>query len=230
MLIFGEPGAGKTWFCGTAEDHKATSPVLLVDMEGGVLTLRKRKGVDVVQARTIKELTDVINRVYEDKSGYYRTFVLDSLTELQKRDMREVMDTEYNKKPDTTDRDVASQRSWGKNAERVRRIIRALRDLPMNSIVTSLAVTEKDEQTGIVRTYPSFPGKMRGEVPGYFDVVGLLYAQEERNGEVITRRLQVAPSRRVLAKDRTSALGQVLENPTVPMLWDLMAKDGNERT
>ena len=43
VLIYGEPGVGKTWLCGTADDDKADKPVLFMDVEGGVTTLRKRK-------------------------------------------------------------------------------------------------------------------------------------------------------------------------------------------
>lgn len=167
---------------------------------------------------------DVYNKLAGDKSGYYKTVVIDSLSELQKLDLRFCMDEEYDKKPDVIDRDVATLRSWGKSGERMRRIIRAYRDLPMNTICTSLVATEKDEQNGVVTYFPMFPGKLRGEVPGYFDIVGLLQAKEDRNGEVVTRTLQTAKTTKTVAKDRTSALAPVISEPTIPDMWETITK------
>jgi hypothetical protein len=172
----------------------------------------------------MKTIVAIHDKLEADKSGYYKTVVIDSLTELQKLDMRTIMSETYNKKPETTDIDVPSQREWGKNGERVRRIVRAFRDLPLNTIMTSLAATEKDEGTGMVMYYPMLPGKMRAEVPGYFDIVGFLTAVEERNGEVTVRRLQTTKTRRVIAKDRTDALDPVTESPSIPGIWDTIQK------
>lgn len=169
-------------------------------------------------------MVDIYNKLAADKSGYYKTVVIDSLSEVQKLDLRFCMDEEWGKKPDSIDRDVATLRSWGKSGERMRRIIRAYRDLPMNTIMTSLMASEKDEQTGVVQYFPMFPGKLRGEVPGYFDIVGLLQAKEDRNGEVVTRTLQVVKTTKTVAKDRTSALGSIVTDPTIPDMWDAINK------
>jgi ABC-type phosphate transport system auxiliary subunit len=67
---------------------------------------------------------------------------------------------------------------------------------------------------------PGFAGKLRTELPGFMDIVGYLYA-ENQGGEV-TRKLQVQGTRRVVAKDRTSALGDVMENATIPHMWALI--------
>ena len=84
--------------------------------------------------------------------------------------------------------------------------------------------SEKDEQTGIVQYFPMFPGKLRGEIPGYFDIVGFLTSKEDRNGEVVTRKLQVTKTTKVVAKDRTSALDPVVDDPTIPMMWEAINK------
>lgn len=224
ILIYGEPGAGKTYLAGTAQDSKHTSPILFLDVEGGTVTLRKKPGIDVVRIKKIEDVVDIYNKLAADKSGYYKTVVIDSLSEVQKLDLRFCMDEEYNKKPDSIDRDVATLRSWGKSGERMRRIIRAYRDLPMNTIMTSLVASEKDEQTGVVQFFPMFPGKLRGEVPGYFDIVGLLQSKEDRNGEVVTRSLQVTKTTKVVAKDRTDSLDPVVQNPTIPGMWEVINK------
>ncbi len=179
MLIYGEPGAGKTYLLGTAEDHEDTSPMLLIDIEGGTLTLRRRN-IDVVQVRSMKQIEEVHNEIANDTDRHYKTVGIDSLTELQKLDMRTVMKETYNRKPDSTDIYVPSQREWGKSGERVRMIVRAFRDLPVNTLVTALMSSDKDDRTGQTSFFPSFPGKLRSEIPGFFDVVGYLTTFNER--------------------------------------------------
>ena len=217
LLIYGEPGAGKTFLAGTAQDHPDTSPVIIFDIEGGVTTLRRRQDIDVIQIRSIKELEVKLNELANDTSGHYKTVVIDSLTELQKLDMHDIMQEQYQKKPDTTDKDVPSQREWGKSGEHVRKIVRFTRDLPMNSIFTALSMVDKDEG-GVVTYYPDLPGKLRIHIPGFVSIVGFLTANEEK-GEIL-RRLQVAKTRRVIAKDRTDSLGQLIESPTIPLMWE----------
>lgn len=222
-LFYGEPGTGKTWLLGTAADHPATSPVLVIDIEGGVTTLRSRPDIDVVQVRTAKQLQDVQNAVAKDINRYYKSVCIDGLTELQKVDMGAVMKEQYNKKPDTTDIYVPSPREWGKSGERVRIIVRSFRDLYCHVFATALLAENTDDKTNITSMFPSLPGKLRAEIPGFFDIVGLLRAIDERGeaGTVnILRTLQLTKTDRVAAKDRTSSLGDLLKNPTIPDMWD----------
>jgi phage nucleotide-binding protein len=218
LLVYGPPGVGKTWFAGTAEDSLNTNPVLFLDVEGGTLTLRKRKDLDVVRVRGTEDLVDIHNKLKAENNGYYKTVVIDSLTELQKLDMAGIMRELVSRRPDL-DEDVPSQREWGKSIEHMRRIVRAYRDLEMNTIFTCLVIVDKDDN-GTVTYTPSLPGKLKMEISGFVDVVGYMTTAQE-NGET-TRRLQFAQTRKVIAKDRTDALGDVVDAPTIPMLWELM--------
>lgn len=224
LLIYGEPGAGKTWLAATAQDSEETKPILFLDSEGGTVTIRKRKDVDVRKIRSMQEVQEIQNILYADDGGYYKTVVIDSLTELQHLDLRTVMKEEYNQKPDKIDIDVATQRAWGKSRERLTKIITSYRDLPCNIVCTALLGSEVDEVNGGSNYFPAFPGKLRGEIPGYFDIVGYLRAEDVRNGNTVEviRKLQVAKTKRVVAKDRTSALGDVVDNPSIPLMWELI--------
>jgi hypothetical protein len=199
--------------------------MLLIDIEGGTLTLRRRN-IDVVQVRNMKQIEAVHNEIANDTERYYKTVGIDSLTELQKLDMRTVMMEQYNKKPDSTDMFVPSQREWGKSGERVRMIVRAFRDLPVNTIVTALMSSDKDERSGITSFFPSFPGKLRSEIPGFFDVVGLLTTFNEDGG--VHRQLQFAKTQRVVAKDRTDSLGETMIDPSIPLMWERITKEEEE--
>lgn len=216
MLVYGEPGAGKTYLAATAQDSPHTTPVLFLDVEGGTTTIRKRKDVDVKRINSITELVEVHKLLHDENDGYYKTVVIDSLTELQKLDMRDIMREVVQRRPDL-DPDVPSMREWGKSAEHVRRIVRGFRDLQCNTIMTALSNIERDEN-GVVTYTPSLPGKLKMEIPGFMDIVGYLSSTIE-NDETI-RRIQFAKSRRVIAKDRTSALEAVVDFPTIPLLWE----------
>ena len=216
LLVYGEPGVGKTYMAATAQDSPHTTPVLFLDVEGGTTTIRKRKDVDVKRINSIDELVAVHKLLHDENDGYYKTVVIDSLTELQKLDMRDIMREVSQRRPDL-DPDVPSMREWGKSAEHVRRIVRGFRDLPMNSVMTALSTVERDEN-GVVTYSPSLPGKLKMEIPGFMDIVGYLSAQIE-NEETI-RRIQFAKSRRVIAKDRTDSLPATMDYPTIPLLWE----------
>jgi len=63
-LIYGDPGTGKTYFLGTAEDHPDTHPLLILDIDGGIKTLRKRQGIDVIQIRSFAQIVKVYQDLY----------------------------------------------------------------------------------------------------------------------------------------------------------------------
>lgn len=224
--MYGEPGAGKTYLAATAQDSEDTQPVLFLDAEGGVVTLRRRKDIDVKPIRSMEDVSQVHNELFKDPT-YYKTVVIDSLSEIQRLDMRTIMENEKSRAqdPDKIDVDVATQRAWGKSRERLARILRHYRDLPCHVIATCLLATEqfdeKEKNSPIKLFFPSMPGKLRGEVPGVFDVVGFLQAQVDSNGN-FTRTLQVAKTKRVIAKDRTGSLGTIVNNPTIPMMWSMI--------
>lgn len=233
LLVYGDPGCGKTYLSGTAADDPQTSPVLILDVEGGVTTLRGRsKNIEVVPIRSWVELNETYKKLYASQNSAktlmpYKTIVIDSLTELAALDMKDIMVAAYAKNPDTVDKDVPSQREWGKSREHIRTFVRAFRDLPCHVIYTAHCGTlqEQDQPT---KYFPGFAGKLRSDVPGFMDIVGYYYP-DITNG-VITRTMQFQGSRRVVAKDRTGALGDSVENPTIPLLWEMIHNSTTQNT
>ena len=216
--IFGDYGAGKTHFCGTAEDHPETSPVLLLDIEGGASTLRHRPGIEVVQVRTTNEMAVIHRELKEDAGRTYKTVCVDSLTELQRLDVSEIMRAVVALDSDR-DPDVPSPREWQKTLSHMRKICRAYKDLEVNVIFTALAVRKQDED-GAVSIKPSMQGKALDEIPAFFDVVAYLDTIIEKDH--IERRLITAQHPKYRAKDRLGVSGGhgVVVDPTVPKLWE----------
>ena len=236
-LFFGDPGAGKTHLIGTAMDHPETRPLLLLDIDGGAQTVRKRTDIDVIQVRTMQKLENVVNDLRKsvvDGKMYYKCVAVDSLTEFQKLDMRTVMKQAKADARDSSKVDelVPSQREWGKSNERVRMVIRAFKDLDCHFLATAFVQETRKENKSegtsrVIKIAPSLPGKLGSEVPGFFDIVGLLRVQARGQGgdaEQI-RTLQTQQTELVKAKDRFSALPALMDHPSIPLIWETIYSD-----
>lgn len=223
ILIYGDSGTGKTTLAGSADAVPSMRPVLFIDIEGGTESLRHSyPEVDTVRVMTWKDMQNVYNELYEGKSGY-KTVVLDSLTEIQKFNMYNIMTDLAQKRPDL-DPDVPGMREWGKNLEQIRRMVRGFRDLEMHTIFTALNKTEKDQKTGLTTMKPSLSGKMADEVAAFLDVVVYYYVKQIGDGsEAEFKRLILTQKTDTqVAKDRTGKLPMVVEDPTMLAIHQYM--------
>jgi phage nucleotide-binding protein len=217
LLIYGDSGIGKTTLAGSADVVTEMSPTLVVDVEGGTESLRHAyPNVDVVRVKTWNEMQQVYDELHAGRHKY-QTVILDSLTEIQKFSMMQIMFDLIEKKGDEVDPDVPGMREWGKNIEQIRRFVRGFRDLPMNAIFTSLSKEDKNPRTGKSKTMPSLSGKVAAEVPAFLDVV--LYYYIKRVDDVEKRLLLSSPTETIIAKDRTARLPVVMEDPTMSKLY-----------
>lgn len=217
-LFYGDAGVGKTVLTASSAAVDDMAPVLFVDMEGGTLSIRERfPTVDVVRVKSMAELQRVYSALYKGETDY-KTVVVDSLTELQKFSMGDIMRAVVEEDPDR-DPDVPSLREWGKNLEQTRRFVRAFRDLPLNTFFTALANEHQDNKTGKRTIRPGLTGKAAVEVAGFLDIVSYMYVKEV-DGE-LTRLLLTQQTDKITAKDRSGRLPMLLENPTMSDIYAL---------
>lgn len=215
IMLYGEPGVGKTVLAGSAAAVEQMGPVLFVDIEGGTLSLRHTyPDVDVVRVQSFNEMGKLFAELRKGQSEY-RTIVLDSLTEIQKFGMYDIMQRAL-QEDDSRDPDLPGIGEWGKNTEQMRRFVRAFRDLPMNVIFTALVREEKDRGKTFVK--PGLSAKLSGEVAGFLDIVSFMYVREV-DGEM-KRLLATVTTETMIGKDRTGMLPQVIESPTMQKIWD----------
>ena len=216
LMIYGDSGIGKTVLAGSSDAVIEMSPTLFVDVEGGTESLRSRyPNVEVVRVKNWEEMQTVYDELHAGRHAY-KTVVLDSLTEIMKFSMYQIMEDLVDRKEEA-DPDVPGMREWGKNIEQIRRFVRAFRDLPMNAIFTALAKDDKNPRTGKSKTLPSLAGKVAQEVPAFLDVV--LYYYIKRVDDEEKRLLLSTPTETVIAKDRTSRLPAVIEDPTMEKIY-----------
>jgi hypothetical protein len=225
MLIYGDSGVGKTSLAGSADLVPELRPVLFVDIEGGTFSLQNfGYNVDVVRVKDWKEMQDLYNHLYNEKHPY-QTVVLDSLTEIQKFNMYNILDDMVQKKPDA-DPDIAGLREYLKSSEQMRKYVRAFRDLDMHTIFTALAKTEKNDRTGVRETSPDLPGKLATQIPAFLDEVFYYYTKQIANpdegGAINQRFLLTQKTESQLAKDRSGRLPIVVESPTLKTVLDLI--------
>jgi len=218
-MIYGDPGVGKTVLAGSASAVPEMGKVIFVDVEGGTMSLQRTfPDCEVVRVKNFDEMNSVYSELYDGKHGY-GTVVLDSLTEVQKMSMGTIMHELLKEHPDR-DPDIPSIREWGKNIEQTRRTVRAFRDLPMNTIITALAKSDRDTRTGLTKISPALSGKLANEAAGFLDIVGYMYTKVlVQDGEASNKRLLLTqPTDTQVAKDRTGRLPTVVEEPTMAAL------------
>lgn len=222
LLVYGEAGVGKTVLAASADDVPELRKVLILDVEGGTMSIDHRyPNVSVIRLTDFLKTNDIYDELWRKTDHGYGCIVLDSLSETQKLSMASIMEGELYRNPEV-DPDVPSVRNWGKNTNQIRRLVRQFRDLPIPTIFTALVSEEKDERTGRLLRKPALSGKLASEVAGFFDIVGYLYIKEQQGQQ--TRFLLTGGAEGVVAKDRSERLPPILESPTMKEIFELVAK------
>lgn len=232
LLIYGQPGAGKTHLAALADEVPAMRPVLYLNIEGGDMTLRhvapeirkipEEGSLSWGQLQTIyDQLARQCYNGVEPGEFRPRTVILDTLTECQKMNMSQIMAELLMAEPEKGwDPDIPDVRRWGKNIEQIRKWVRKYRDLPINVIMTAHERIDKDNMTGQVLHMPQLSGKLSFEVAGFFDIVSYLYVKTEEGKPV--RKLLSGGFEGYVAKDRSGNLPLVMENPTMDEVYNLI--------
>jgi len=224
MLLHSPGGHGKTTFIASACDDPRTSPILVADMEGGAALRFAKKDPKTYTIRPVRSVND-LNVLYEylAKGDHpYKSFAIDSLTEIQKLGLFEFV---YGTKPDKTfsgnviNVKIAELQHWGKSKTQIEMLMRYFRDLRIHTFFTTLTQTVKDGVTGKITMTLALPGKQADEIPGIPDIVGylgIIKTKENPNERV----LMVQPDGKIVCKDRTDALGNMVVAPTVTKVLD----------
>lgn len=226
LVIHGESGVGKTWLASTAP-----GPRLVIDAEGGTTwTPGKKVYWDVTKGTpppateetciaTVKNFQALGMLLQWLQSGKhpFRSVVVDSLTEVQKRCLDNITGVE-----------AADQRAWGEVLRKMEGLVRAFRDLTIPNGVPTLDtvvfVAGSQVKDGITR--PHLQGQLGNTLPYFVDAVGYLYLQQNEDGDII-RKLLLQPVGGFSAKDRTGKFGTVINNPDVANMLGVLREESS---
>lgn len=212
VLVYGDSGVGKTTLLASAAAVSDTSPVLLIDIEFGSTSTREFPNLHIVRPSSFKEIIDILNALKKDNP--YKTVIVDSLTEMQRLGTESVMRRTAKKareKGDDKDPDHPDWGDWTKSHNLFRRTVRAYRDLNCNTLFTALAKTDTTRPKH-PKAKPNLNGIMADEIAASLDIV--LYLEKQEIDGQIRRVAHADGPEDIVTKDRFSALGTRLLDPT----------------
>lgn len=225
MLIHGPSKSGKSYLADTTP-----GPRLVLDAEGGASTrftpsnkivwepLRDAPPVDdgtwetcVVYVRSFQD----VQRTYEWlNSGKhpFKSVIIDSLSETQQRCIDAIVGTEQMKTQD-----------WGELLRKMSALVRSYRDLiihPINPLQSIIFIAMTRNVDGTSRPYVQ--GQLANTLPYYVDVCGYLWSELNSDTGEVNRRLLCVPHNAFEAGDRTGKLGNVVDNPNITSMLELI--------
>jgi len=225
LLVYADPGVGKTVFAGSDDD------VLFIAPEDNGTISAKRLGStakkwqihgwsDIQQAYKWLESLEVIP---------FNWIALDSLTEMQQMCMRHILNEGVRMNP-SRDPDVPQIQDYMTYFEKVRKMVKAFCDLPVNVIFTALQQDEEDEEGNKV-VLPMMQGKgtqYAKAVASWMTSFGQMRIAKRKvvidgkdNWEEV-RVIQWTNSKTVMAKDRTLCLEPRTVNLSLKEIRELL--------
>lgn len=236
VLIYGDPGSGKTHLAGTAQDVPEMKNVFFFNIDGGLLTLAERGDISATDIHSTKELEQELHRIISCDPEYkgIQTVVIDNISELLTLALEEEANRDFKnrvKRNKNYTVDEVYLEDYGTAGKRLARILRGFRDLPLNVIYIAHKKDKLRKGTNVLEaTIPNLTDKLCTAVMGYMDVVAYLYTadtQIEQNGNyqtIMHRYLLTQPINNFAAKVRESnfakRLGTVVEDPTFTKLYN----------
>ncbi len=233
-VLYGESGSGKTPFSATLQECPATSPCLFLDVDMGAMSINVNPSPTVLEIDTWGKLQKVYGLLkkatggeevrWEELAKYiseqmhedvpvlqYKSVVIDSGTELEYVCRQLVITEESAKKPEH-DPEAPEQRDYLKTGERMKRLWRAFRDLPVAVVMTAGVRDLKDDRDGSLRHFPAFQPGFSKDLVRMTDLI--MYMSVAVKEKKWYRTLQTQLSQRVIARDRSQQLESFMEKET----------------
>lgn len=241
ILIYGDPGSGKTHLAGTAQDVPNMADVHVFNIDGGIMTLASRGDIHATDIHSVDDLEQELFKIvnHDEKYATTKTIVIDNITELQTLALESITTAEFNtrrKKDKTYTVDQVYLEDYGVAGKRLARILRGFRDLPCHVIYIAHKKDKMRQGTNTLEeSKPNLTEKLGTAVMGYMDFVWYLYTADEITGDEehgysneTHRYLLTQPMNNFAAKTRgaefAQRIGAVIKDPN---MVDIMKEFSN---
>ena len=246
VLIYGDPGSGKTHLAGTAQDSPQMADVHVFNIDGGLMTLAQRGDIHATDVHSVDDLERELHRIAagDEKYASTRTVVIDNITELQTLALESITTRELanrRKKNRNYSVDEVYLEDYGVAGKQLARVLRGFRDLPIHVVYIAHRKDRMRPGTNVLdESKPNLTEKLSTAVMGYMDFVWYLYVADEEtmdgSGDAhpeTHRFLLTQPMGGFAAKTRGSrfaeAIGPVVRDPDMAALMSVyMACNGLE--
>jgi len=218
MMVYGEPGVGKTVFAGSSP-----KALILANDEAEVMSAAALGSkADVWSVSNFSELADAYEYLRHEGQDEYDWVWVDNVTLMQDQNMDHVMEALVAAKP-SRNRWVPDQHEYLVNQNQLSTVVRDFKKLSMHVGFTAHQMKTEDDE-GRVLYLPMIQGgqgMLAQKICGYMNIVGCMQVVRKEDG--IHRKMIVEKRSKYLAKGRFPGMPGVLDDPTVPKLESAIA-------